>query len=234
MGLLSSGVPDTPAARVETSVPARGSSGAGGGGGRGGLGSGVGGGLGSGVGSGGGEGSGVGGSGGSGSNGGKLYTKSESIAVARAWDAITSVPMVGTDQPEGSLWRRVMMAYDEFKPDGADKRDPEQLRKKWGRILRATKRFTSIYQNNLLHAESGRSDTDVKALSMGQYNTEGWPKFTLGGMTLSTPESKCVELAAIQPRSSLCSPISRGRAAGAHSALPNITIFEFEIEIEIR
>ncbi|XP_042056158.1 glutathione S-transferase T3-like [Salvia splendens] len=128
-----------------------------------------------------GEGSGTGGSGGygSGSNRGKPYTKDESIAVAKAWDAITSDPVVGTDQAEGSFWRRVMFAYEEFKPDGAERRDPEQLRKKWGRILHATKRFASIYENNLRHAESGRSATDVKNLSDGQYHTEGWPKFTL-------------------------------------------------------
>ncbi|XP_041999851.1 translation initiation factor IF-2-like [Salvia splendens] len=149
MGLLSSGVPDTPTEWVETSAPARGGGGRGGGGGGRGGGGGGGGGGGSGnggsrgsgsggggsgscVGSGGGEGSGVGGSGGFGFNRGKFYTKDEHIAVARAWDAITSDPVVGTDQPEGSFWRRVMIAYEDFKPHGADKRDPEQLRKKWG------------------------------------------------------------------------------------------------------
>ncbi|XP_042041244.1 keratin-3, type I cytoskeletal 51 kDa-like [Salvia splendens] len=166
MGLLSSGVPDTPTERGGRCGGGGGRGGGGNGGSRGSGGGGDGGsrGSGSGVGSGGGEGSNVGGTGGA--NRGKLYTNQESIAVVRAWDAITSDPVVGTDQPEWSFWRRVMMAYEEFKPDGADKRDPEQLRKKWSRILRATKRFASIYQNNLLHAESGRSETDVKALSM--------------------------------------------------------------------
>ncbi|XP_042038329.1 GPI-anchored hemophore cfmA-like [Salvia splendens] len=178
MGLLSSGIPDTPAARVETPVPTRGGSGSWGGGGRGGGGSRgtghVGGRTGSGAGILSGEGSGTGGSGGSssGSNWGKPYTKDESIAVAKAWDTITSNPVVGTDQAEGSFWRRVMFAYEEFKPDGAERRDPEQLRKKWGRILRATKRFSSIYENNLRHAESGRRAADVKNLSEGQYHTE--------------------------------------------------------------
>ncbi|XP_042011976.1 loricrin-like [Salvia splendens] len=69
MGLLSSGVPDTPAARVATPVPTRGSGGGGGVSGMGGSrGSGSGGGgSGCGVGNGGGEGSGVGGSGSGGS-----------------------------------------------------------------------------------------------------------------------------------------------------------------------
>ncbi|XP_042042604.1 glutathione S-transferase T3-like [Salvia splendens] len=126
-----------------------------------------------------GEGSGTGGSGGSGSgsNRGKLYTKDESVAVAKAWDAITSDPVVGNDQHEGSFWRRVTDAYEELKPEGAESRDPEQIRKKWSRILRATKRFASIYENNLRHAESGRSAADVKVLSEGQFHTEGWPKF---------------------------------------------------------
>ncbi|XP_042029901.1 alanine and glycine-rich protein-like [Salvia splendens] len=172
MGLLSSGIPDTPAARVETLVPIRGGSGSRGGGGRGGGGNRgtghVGGRTGSGAGIPSGEGSGTGGSGGSGSgsNRGKPYTKDESIAVAKAWDAITSNPVVGTDQADGSFWRRVMFAYEEFKPDGTERRDPEQLRKKWGRILHATKRFASIYENNLRHAESGRSAADVKNLSI--------------------------------------------------------------------
>ncbi|XP_042043798.1 probable H/ACA ribonucleoprotein complex subunit 1 [Salvia splendens] len=118
MGLLSSGIPDTPTTRVETPVPTRGGSGSRGGGGRGGgggCGTGhVGGRTGSGVGILSGEGSGTGGSGGpgSGSNRGKQYTKDESIAVAKAWDAITSDTVVGTDQAEGSFWRRVMFAYE--------------------------------------------------------------------------------------------------------------------------
>ncbi|XP_042009224.1 rRNA 2'-O-methyltransferase fibrillarin-like [Salvia splendens] len=133
MGLLSSAIPDTPAARVETPVLTRGGSGSRGGGGRGGGGSRgtghVGGRTGSGAGIPSGEGSGTGGSGGSGSgsNRGKPYTKDESIAVAKAWDAITSDPVVGTDQAEESFWRRVMFAYEKFKPDGAERRDPEQL-----------------------------------------------------------------------------------------------------------
>ncbi|XP_042059329.1 glycine-rich cell wall structural protein 1.0-like [Salvia splendens] len=97
MGLLSSGIPNTPVARVETLVPTRRSGGRGGGGGRsggrGGGGSGsAGGSSGSGVGSGGGEGSGVSSGRGSGNKRGKLYTKAESIAVVRAWDATHRTP----------------------------------------------------------------------------------------------------------------------------------------------
>ncbi|XP_042003636.1 glutathione S-transferase T2-like [Salvia splendens] len=107
------------------------------------------------------------------------YTKAESVAVARAWDAATSDPVVGTDQTEFSFWKRVVQAYNEFKPRDALPRDGEQLRKKWSRILPATRRFAGIYQNNLLHAESGRSEADVKELSMEQYHTLGHPKFTM-------------------------------------------------------
>ncbi|XP_041999728.1 uncharacterized protein LOC121749205 [Salvia splendens] len=71
-----------------------------------------------------------------------------------------------------------MLVYNEYKPRGAKPRDAEQIRKKWSRILRATKRFVGIYQNNLLTAESGRSEADVKDMSMSQFNTEGFPKFT--------------------------------------------------------
>ncbi|XP_042033597.1 GPI-anchored hemophore cfmA-like [Salvia splendens] len=109
MGMLSSGIPDTPAARLETPVPTRGGSDSRGGSSRGGgdsRGTGhVGGCTGSGAGIPIGEGSGTGGSGGSGSgsNRGKPYTKDESIVVAKAWDAITSDSVVGTDQAEGSF-----------------------------------------------------------------------------------------------------------------------------------
>ncbi|XP_042031919.1 glutathione S-transferase T3-like [Salvia splendens] len=191
LGLLSTGIPDTPVARVETPVLTRGgggSRGSGGGRGRGPRGGGgsrgtgnVGGHSGSSPGIASSEGSGPGGSGDQpeGSSRGKPYSKDESIAVAKAWDAITSDPVVGTDHESGSFWRRVMMAYEELKPDGAEKRDPEQIRKKFGRILRATKLFASIYENNLHHAESGRSAEDVKTLSEGQYRKTGQPKFTL-------------------------------------------------------
>ncbi|XP_042032199.1 glycine, alanine and asparagine-rich protein-like [Salvia splendens] len=107
------------------------------------------------------------------------YTKEESVAVARAWDAATSDPKVGTDQNEVSFWKRVVAAYNEFKPRGAKSRDAEQLCKKWSRILPPTRWFAGIYQNKLLHAESGRSEADVKTLSMSQYNTSGHPKFTM-------------------------------------------------------
>ncbi|XP_042024795.1 GPI-anchored hemophore cfmA-like [Salvia splendens] len=172
-GLLSSGVPDTPIVTRVGGSEGAGSGSGGGGGGRGGGRRSVGGGSGnvSGAGSGGG-GSGSG-SMEAGNRRGVHYTTAESIAVARAWDAATSDPIVGTDQTEVSFWKRVLLAYNDFKPRGARERDAEQLRKKWSRILLATRRFVGIYQNNLLHAESGRSEADVKALSMGQYNTEG-------------------------------------------------------------
>ncbi|XP_042051330.1 uncharacterized protein LOC121796573 [Salvia splendens] len=77
-----------------------------------------------------------------------------------------------------TFWKRVLLVYNEFKPRGAKPRDVEHIRKKWSLILRATKRFAGIYQNNLLTTESGRSEADVKDLSMSQFNTEGFPKFT--------------------------------------------------------
>ncbi|XP_042031186.1 glutathione S-transferase T3-like [Salvia splendens] len=86
---------------------------------------------------------------------------------------------MGTDQTDGSFWKRIVFAYNEFKPRGAKPRDAEQLPKKWSRILSATRRFAGIYQNNVLHAESGRSEADVKALSISQYNKQGNPKFTM-------------------------------------------------------
>ncbi|XP_042005690.1 calpain small subunit 1-like [Salvia splendens] len=144
--LLSSGVPDTPVAtRVEGS--------GGGGGGRRGGGSGnvsAGGGSGSGA---GGSGSGVGSATGGASSGSvpagrqkaTHYTKEESVAVARAWDAATSDPIVGTDQNTLGFWKRVVSAYNELKPRGAKSRDAEQLRKKWSRILPPTRRFAGIY-----------------------------------------------------------------------------------------
>ncbi|XP_042008913.1 glutathione S-transferase T3-like [Salvia splendens] len=167
--LLSSGVQDTP-------VATRG----GGSGGCGGGGSGY-------VGGGGGSGSGVGFATGRASSGSlpagrqkaTHYTKEESVVVAMAWDAATSDPIVGTDQNALSFWKRIVAAYNEFKPRGAKSRDAEQLHKKWSRILPPTQRFAGIYQNNLLHAESGRSEADVKTLSMSQYNALGYPKFTM-------------------------------------------------------
>ncbi|XP_042019097.1 glutathione S-transferase T3-like [Salvia splendens] len=107
------------------------------------------------------------------------YTKAESIAVARAWDVATSDPIVGTDQTKGSFWKRAVLSYNKFKRRGTKPRDAEQLPKKWSRILPATRRFAGIYQNNLLHEESGRSEAGLKALSMSQYNTQGNPKFTM-------------------------------------------------------
>ncbi|XP_042051485.1 glutathione S-transferase T3-like [Salvia splendens] len=98
--------------------------------------------------------------------------------MARAWDAVSSDPIVGTDQTETSFWMRVLLVYNEFKPRGPKPRDAKQIRKKWSRILIATRRFAGIYQNNLLTAENGDSEADVKDLSMSQFNIEGFPKFT--------------------------------------------------------
>ncbi|XP_042056424.1 calpain small subunit 1-like [Salvia splendens] len=156
--LLSSGVPDTPVA-----TRGRGSGGGGGGGGRRHSGSGnVNSAASSGSGAGG-SGSGVGSVTGGASSGSLLagrqkathYTNEESVVVARAWVAATSDPILGTDQNALSFWKRVVAAYNDFKPRGARSRDAEQLRKKWSRILPPTRRFAGIYQNNLLHAESG-------------------------------------------------------------------------------
>ncbi|XP_047948916.1 putative cryptochrome DASH, mitochondrial [Salvia hispanica] len=124
-----------------------------------------------------GDGSGSGGSESAVTSRGGHYTKDESIAVARAWDAVTSDPCVGTDQTEMGFWKRVLLTYNEFKPRGAKPRDAEQLRKKFGRILTPTKKFAGIYGNNLLNAESGRNEADVKALSVSQYNALYKPRF---------------------------------------------------------
>ncbi|XP_047953874.1 glutathione S-transferase T3-like [Salvia hispanica] len=105
------------------------------------------------------------------------YTKAESIVVARALDAVMSDAPVGTNHTELSFWRRVLVAYDDFKPRGAVPREPDQIHKKWGRILRAVKRFAGIYENNQRTAESGRSEAGVKALSFSMFNTKEFPKF---------------------------------------------------------
>ncbi|XP_047961830.1 uncharacterized protein LOC125206633 [Salvia hispanica] len=76
------------------------------------------------------------------------------------------------------FWKRVLLTYNEFKPRGAKPRDAEQIRKKFGRILTPTRKFAGIYGNNLLNAESGRNEADVKALSVSQYNALWKPKFT--------------------------------------------------------
>ncbi|XP_042032321.1 uncharacterized protein LOC121779035 [Salvia splendens] len=87
-------------------------------------------------------------------------------------------PVIGTDQTNICFWRRVLTVYHSFKPEVSAERDEGQIQKKFGQISRAVKRFISIYERQLQNAESGRSETDVRALSYQLFNTEDWPKFT--------------------------------------------------------
>ncbi|XP_047940474.1 U3 small nucleolar RNA-associated protein 25-like [Salvia hispanica] len=105
------------------------------------------------------------------------YSNEESIAVARAWYAVTTDSIVGTDQTDVCFWNRVLDVYNEFKPDGSVERTTSQIRKKFGRITKALKRFSDIYETQLRLAESGRTEADVRALSYQLYNIESWPKF---------------------------------------------------------
>ncbi|XP_042028724.1 uncharacterized protein LOC121775750 [Salvia splendens] len=87
-------------------------------------------------------------------------------------------PIIGTDQTDTCFWRRVLTVYHGFKPEDSALLDEGQIRKKFGRICRAVKRFSSIYERQLHNAESGRSEAHVRALSYQLFNTENWPKFT--------------------------------------------------------
>ncbi|XP_047961489.1 translation initiation factor IF-2-like [Salvia hispanica] len=159
------GSPDTPLptlGRVETGRGGGGRSGGGrsggGNGGRRGGGGGHGGGSARGGGDGdGGQGGGRGGrgdggggqEGGGGGRRGFLYTDAESIAIARAWDAVTTDAIVGTDQTDLCFWRKVLVVYNEFKPSGSVDRTPDQIRKKFGRITTTLRKFIGIYENQL-------------------------------------------------------------------------------------
>ncbi|XP_047949204.1 cold shock protein 2-like [Salvia hispanica] len=72
---------------------------------------------------------------------GFLYTDAESIAIARAWDAVTTDAIVGTDQTDLCFWRKVLVVYNEFKPPGSVDRTPDQIRKKFGRITTTLRKF---------------------------------------------------------------------------------------------
>ncbi|XP_047949032.1 glycine, alanine and asparagine-rich protein-like [Salvia hispanica] len=103
---------------------------------------------------------------GDGSRRGFLYTDNESVAIARSWDVVTTDAIVGTDQTDLCFWRKVLVVYNQFKPPGSVDRTPDQIRKKFGRITIALRKFIGIYENQLRTAESGRSEADVKSLSI--------------------------------------------------------------------
>ncbi|XP_042012068.1 translation initiation factor IF-2-like [Salvia splendens] len=54
---------------------------------------------------------------------GEKYNDDESLAVARAWEAVTTNPVIGTDQTDICFWRRVLTVYNGFKPEGSAGRD---------------------------------------------------------------------------------------------------------------
>ncbi|XP_042018907.1 uncharacterized protein LOC121766709 [Salvia splendens] len=85
--------------------------------------------------------------------------------------------IVGTDQTDVHFWKRVLAVYNEFKLPCSAELTHDQVRKKFGRITTSLKRFIGIYENQMRTAESGRSEADIKTLSMQLYNTEGNPKF---------------------------------------------------------
>ncbi|XP_047965126.1 RGG repeats nuclear RNA binding protein B-like [Salvia hispanica] len=118
------------------------------------------------------------GGGGSGGRRSTYYSNEESLAVARAWSAVTTDSIIGTDHTDVCFWNRILDVYNEFKPDGSVERTASQIRKKFGRITKALKRFSGIYETQLRLAESGRTEADVRALSYQLYNTDSWPKFT--------------------------------------------------------
>ncbi|XP_042009100.1 uncharacterized protein LOC121757653 [Salvia splendens] len=120
----------------------------------------------------------TGGGRGGGDRRGEKYNDDESLAVARAWEAVTTNPVIGTDQTDICFWRLVLTVYNGFKPEGSVGRDEGLIRKKFGRISSAVKRFRNIYERQLQNAESGRNEGDVRALSYQLFNTESWPKFT--------------------------------------------------------
>ena len=58
---------------------------------------------------------------------GTLYKEAEFVAIARAWDAVTTNAIVGTDQTDVCFWKRVLAVYNEFKPPGSDERTHDQV-----------------------------------------------------------------------------------------------------------
>ncbi|XP_042027376.1 rRNA 2'-O-methyltransferase fibrillarin-like [Salvia splendens] len=83
---------------------------------------------------------------------GAFYKMAESVAIARAWEAVKTDAIVGTDQTDVCFWKRVVTVYNGFKPVGSVERSHDQIRKKFSRITRALKRFTDIYENQLRSA----------------------------------------------------------------------------------
>ncbi|XP_042018897.1 translation initiation factor IF-2-like [Salvia splendens] len=86
---------------------------------------------------------------GSGDRRGEKYNDDESLTVARAWEAVTTNLVIGTDQTDICFWRRILTVYNSFKPEGSAGRDEGQIRKKFGRISRAVKRFRNIHERQL-------------------------------------------------------------------------------------
>ncbi|XP_042033720.1 uncharacterized protein LOC121780242 [Salvia splendens] len=103
----------------------------------------------------------TGGGRGGGDRRGEKYNDDESLAVALAWEAVTTNPVIGTDQTDICFWRHVLTVYNGFKPEGSAGRDEGQIRKKFGRINRDVKRFRNIYERQLQNAESGRNEADA-------------------------------------------------------------------------
>ncbi|XP_042056089.1 rRNA 2'-O-methyltransferase fibrillarin-like [Salvia splendens] len=68
----------------------------------------------------------TGGGRGGGDRRGEKYNDDESLAVARAWEAVTTNPVIGTDQTDICFWRRVLTVYNGFKPEGSAGRDEGQ------------------------------------------------------------------------------------------------------------
>ena len=124
-----------------------------------------------------------------------------------------------------------MVVYNEFKPPGSVDRTPDQIRKKFGRITTALRKFIGIYENQLRTAESGRSEADVKSLSMQLFNVQVGKKFTYWAEFLVLRDSPKFRAICENASDSGPSRTRRGRGGNCSSSSGGSRTFDLNDEV---
>lgn len=101
---------------------------------------------------------------------GSNYTSAEDESIARAYIAVTTDPIVGSDQKGGTFYERIYDAYKDKKPTDCAVRPFNSIETRCKQILTNCTRFSACYASAKALKRSGTNEADNIRLATAFFN----------------------------------------------------------------
>ncbi|XP_056848615.1 glutathione S-transferase T3-like [Raphanus sativus] len=111
----------------------------------------------------------------------RKWTPADDDVLISVWLNTSKDPIIGNDQKSGTFWQRVVDYYA-ASPHGVEegeKREPQQCRKRWGRINEHVNKFCGAYSAAERQHSSDENDCDVLKKAHDIFYSDHDHKFTL-------------------------------------------------------